>query len=146
MLKQITLLSNQITASADSNKTSQTNTLDVYRKLSAIDVQSIRKTIFFETNLELFEKGSTILRDKHAFEQETYQEESREDKIKRVNKQLFRYMTDFKKIMPISDVFNNTPNFLGFIGPLYLFNEALSTKVVVNNQLYYKTISNLGTK
>jgi acyl-CoA oxidase len=68
MLKQIHLLSNQLTASADSNKVSQSNTLEVYRKLSTIDVQSMRRAIYYESNLNLAEAGSNILRDKHHFE------------------------------------------------------------------------------
>ena len=30
--------------------------------------------------------------------------------------------------------------------PMYLYNESVSTKIVVNQQLYYKTIENLGSE
>lgn len=46
----------------------------------------------------------------------------------------------------MKEVFNDPVKFVSFIGPAYCYDEALSTKIVVNLQLYYKSIINLGTE
>ena len=51
-----------------------------------------------------------------------------------------------RRILPLREVFNDTSKFMSFVSPVYLFDEAISTKLVVNLQLYYKTIVNLGTE
>lgn len=46
----------------------------------------------------------------------------------------------------MNEVFNDTALFAVFSGPFYLYNMSISTKLVVNLQLYYKTIINLGSE
>jgi acyl-CoA oxidase len=48
--------------------------------------------------------------------------------------------------LPLKEVFNDTTRFISFISPIFLFDESISTKLVVNLQLYYKSIVNLGTE
>lgn len=55
-------------------------------------------------------------------------------------------MKEAKKILPLKDVFNDTSIFITFAAPVFLYDMSISTKFVVNLQLYYKTIVNLGTE
>ena len=48
--------------------------------------------------------------------------------------------------MPLKDVFNDISLFVAFASPVYTYSVNISTKFVVNLQLYYKTIVNLGTE
>lgn len=64
----------------------------------------------------------------------------------KVNTRLLKYLAEAKKILPLKEVFNDTTLFSAFISAVYLYDEAISTKFVVNLQLYYKTIVNLGSE
>jgi acyl-CoA oxidase len=64
----------------------------------------------------------------------------------KVNQRLLKYLAEARKILPLKEVFNDTCLFSSFIQPIYLYDEAISTKIVVNLQLYYKTIVNLGSE
>ncbi len=76
----------------------------------------------------------------------TFEEDDRELTRAKANRRLLKYLSEARKILPLREVFNDTSKFISFIGPVYCFDESVSTKLVVNLQLYYKTIVNLGTE
>ena len=100
-----------------------------------------------EINLELVEKYFNIFREnKHLYQQDTFEEDPRGLKRTKVNRRLLKYIGEARKIMPLREVFNDTALFTALITAPYLYDESISTKLVVNLQLYYKTIINLGTE
>jgi acyl-CoA oxidase len=100
-----------------------------------------------QINIELVKKYERIFSDnKQFFIQETYEEDERHEKRIKVNQRLLKFIQEAKKILPLKEVFNDTALFFAFIMPIYNYNTAISTKFVVNLQLYYKTIINLGTE
>jgi len=123
------------------------NLLEKYKAMSAVDAKLLYAASMYEGNHDLTLKYEHIIRaNKFLFEQETFAEDSREAKRVKVNRRLLRYLQEARKILPLKEVFNDTPKFMSFVSPCYLFDEAISTKLVVNLQLYYKTIVNLGTE
>jgi hypothetical protein len=55
-------------------------------------------------------------------------------------------LKEAKKIVPANELFSDLTKFIHFIGPIFSYNENMSTKIVVSMQLYYKTIESLGTE
>ncbi|CDW72715.1 peroxisomal acyl-coenzyme a oxidase 3 [Stylonychia lemnae] len=130
-----------------STQTKKINKLEYYKSLSTLDGKLVNRFIQREINLELYAKYENIIKDnKHIFQQETFEEDPRENKRANVNRRLIKYLSEARKILPLREVFNDTSLFIAFIFPVYLYDESLSTKLVVNLQLYYKTIINLGTE
>ena len=123
------------------------NMLEKYKSMSKVDAKHLYTSCVYEVNTDLTLQFEQIIRDnKFLFQQETFEEDSREGKRTKVNKRLLKYLEAAKKILPLNEVFNDTSKFMSFVSPCYLFDEAISTKLVVNLQLYYKTIVNLGTE
>lgn len=63
-----------------------------------------------------------------------------------MNRRLHKILQETRKVLPLEELFNDTEKFMAFIGPAFIYDEAVSTKLVVNFQLYYKTIEILGTE
>ena len=115
--------------------------------MSSLDPKFLMRHISREINLDLYEKYESIYREnRHHFEHDTFEEDARDVKRGKVNRRLLKFLSEARKIMPLKDVFNDTSLFFAFCSPCYLYDESLATKIVVNLQLYYKTIINLGTE
>lgn len=100
-----------------------------------------------EVNAELAKKYEKMFQDnKHFFLPETYEEDERHEKRIKVNQRLLKIIAEAKKILPLREVFNDAALFFAFINTFYMYNPSISTKLVVNLQLYYKTIVNLGSE
>ena len=54
-------------------------------------------------------------------------------------------LKEAKEIVPLNELFDNMMKFMSVLSPIYCYDETIAVKFVVNLQLYYKTIVNLGT-
>lgn len=91
-------------------------------------------------------KVENILRDKKIFEQEVHEEDDRDTKRAKGNTRMLKLMNEVRKIVPMRELFTDISLFLSFLMPISLYNDSIGTKIVVNLQLYYMTITNLGTE
>lgn len=55
-------------------------------------------------------------------------------------------LAEIKKVVSMRDLLTDVSMFISVLLPLTLYDDSISTKLVVNFQLYYMTITNLGTE
>lgn len=91
-------------------------------------------------------KVENILKDKKIFEQEVHEEDDRDTKRSKGNTRMLKLLNEVRKIVPMRELFTDISLFLSFLMPISLYNDSIGTKIVVNLQLYYMTITNLGTE
>lgn len=114
--------------------------------MSNLNIEFLKKICNNPASLELKEKFYEIFKDMYTFENETFEEDSREDKRIKANKKIIKILKEARKIVPFSDLLSDITKFMALAEATYIYSEAVSTKLVVSLQLYYKSLEILGTE
>jgi hypothetical protein len=125
------------------------NKLEHYKNMSNLDIEILKAYMISndpEDNKKYMPLFENIYRDTLFFEKETHEEDSRHDDKIKLNRRIKRILHESKKILPFDELFSDINKFMVFSYCTYAYNEAISTKIIVSLQLYYKTIDNLGTE
>ena len=115
--------------------------------MSKLDPMALRKHMWQTIDLDLMERFNNVTtKDKELFEDQTNEEDTINEKREKTNIRMLAYVREAKKIMPMNEIINNIPNFVAFNTMTLIYDESICTKLMVNFQLYHKTVSYLGTE
>lgn len=97
-------------------------------------------------NQDLVEKVVQILSNKRIFEHEINEEDDRWTKRSKANTKILKILSEINKFMPMREILCDLSLFISFLLPISTYDDSMGTKFVVNLQLYYMTIVNLGSE
>eukprot|EP00347_Sterkiella_histriomuscorum_P004091 403361786 len=122
------------------------NLLEQYKAMSNLDIDFIKKHTERELNQDFIQKVNQIIANKKIFEHEINEEDDRQTIRQKLNYQIHYFLGEIRKIIPMRELLTDLSLFISMLMPVSPFNDSFSTKLIVNLQLYYLTIQNLGTE
>ncbi|CDW85834.1 peroxisomal acyl-coenzyme a oxidase 3 [Stylonychia lemnae] len=113
--------------------------------MSNIDIDFVQKLSMREYNFDLIAKLNKIISDKSIFEDQINEEDDRETTRAKLNQRMMIFLAEMRKIIPMKELLNDLSLIISSVYVISPYNDSFGTKMIVNLQLYYLTIQNLGT-
>jgi hypothetical protein len=124
------------------------NLLFKYKAMSDLQPEELKQFTNYEIDRELLYKATQHVynSDKKLFEAPYLHEVDRVTAREQVNTKVLKLIEEWKKIVPFKDLCNDLRLWMAIVVMPHAHDMSISTKFVVNLQLYHKSLVNIGTE